>query len=123
MVIQQRIEKVEAELKNAMLTSDVDALAGLLSDDLVFTDHMGHISGKDADIEAHRSGRVHISTIELSEMHVTTWGTVAVVCVKAAIEGEFNGKNAHGCFRFTRVWDISTDDYCVKVAHSCYVNE
>jgi hypothetical protein len=39
-----------------MVDGDVESLAGLIHDDLIFVNHVGEILTKEADIAVHRSG-------------------------------------------------------------------
>ncbi len=50
-----------------MLTSDVSALDRLISDDLMFTDHLGRLLSKQADLKTHRSGTLKFHMLEPSE--------------------------------------------------------
>jgi hypothetical protein len=47
-----QIVEVENQLRTAMLGSDVTALDDLLAPDLIFTNHLGQLLGKDDDLAA-----------------------------------------------------------------------
>jgi Domain of unknown function (DUF4440) len=57
--LQMQIVEVEDRLRTAMLSSDVAALNELLAPDLIFTNHLGQLLGKDDDLAAYRSGGFH----------------------------------------------------------------
>ena len=117
-----QINEYEEMLKQAMLQSDISALDTLLADDLIFTNHLGHIMTKEDDIEAHKSNILKISEITLSEQKIRTYGAIAIVTVKAHIVGAFAGKKSENNFRFTRVWRNNPDKiWQVAVGHSCIV--
>ena len=117
------IEEYEQSLKLAMLQSDIVALDQLLSDGLVFTNHIGNIFTKESDIEAHKSKILEMKEITLSEQQIRTYGNVAVVTVKAYIVGSFEGTESSNSFRFTRVWEQALDNnWKVITAHSSIIS-
>lgn len=111
-------------LKDAMLNSDVTALSALLADDLIFTNHLGHIMTKSDDLEAHRSGFVCIDTIDVTEQAVTVFGDTAVVTNRTAITGIFGAVKADSVLRFTRIWHSQENDTLqLVVAQSTAITE
>ena len=112
----------EEELRQAMLDSDVDALDRLLSDDLVFTNHIGVKMNKQDDLNAHRLGMVDIDTIELSDMQVSrVVSDVGLVTVAAHMIGSFGGESFEDTLRFTRVWQKAENKWKLVTAHSSVV--
>jgi ketosteroid isomerase-like protein len=87
-----------------MRTSALNELEALLADDLVFTDHLGGLWGKQDDLTAHRSGVIHIRALSASQERILILDGAAVVSVRLEISGTFAGQEASGAFRFTRVW-------------------
>lgn len=100
----EQIRGLERRLSDAMRASAVEELDALLADDLVFTDHLGGLWGKDDDLAAHRSGAIHIDSLSASQERIHILGGAAVVNVLLEIAGTFGGRAASGTFRFTRVW-------------------
>jgi hypothetical protein len=98
------IISLEEELRQAMLSGNVDKLDKLISDSLVFTAPSGAVIGKQEDIESHRSGLMQFSRLEPSEQRVQNYGNFAVVAVKMAIDGTYNNEPVAGTFCYTRVW-------------------
>ena len=98
------IAAVEERLRRAMLASDVGTLEALISPDLLFTNHLGQVSGKEDDLELHRSGVLRFQTIEPSEMRMKAGGELAVVSVRTRLSGVFAGSPFEADLRFTRVW-------------------
>lgn len=119
------IQAAEATLKQAMIASDVRTLNHLLADDLIFTNHLGQLMTKQADLDAHRSGVVAIHRLELSDQHIKILGDVAVVTVAAHLTGTFAGNPFEETLRFTRVWQAKTPGHWqVIVGHAtAVVNE
>lgn len=119
-----QIQECENSLQNAMLNSDVKLLDELLSQDLVFTNHLGNVMTKQDDLGAHSSGVLSIEKIELTDQNIKINGDVGIVTVQAEILGSFAGERAENVFRFTRVWEKAADDsWKVTVGHSCIVSQ
>ncbi|WP_228557962.1 MULTISPECIES: nuclear transport factor 2 family protein [unclassified Myxococcus] len=108
----------EEALRRAMLSSDVAALDALLSDDLLFVSHTGHVLDKESDLESHRSGALRLTRVDFTDTHFRYLSAGAVVVVHAALSGEFQGARFEGNFRYTRVWQV-VDDAPQVVAAQC----
>ena len=118
------IQAAEDALKQAMLTSDVEALERLLADDLIFTNHLGQLMSKQADLEAHRSGAIAIESVELSDQNIREMNDGAIVTVAAHIVGQFAGSPFAETLRFTRVWQsVAPGQWQVIAAHSSRVGD
>ena len=119
---EQHIRHLERRLCNAMLGSDLDELDALLADDLVFTDHLGGLWGKQDDLDAHRSGMIKVKTVAASEERIRLLDGVAIVNVRLEISGTFGSAEASGAFRFTRVWMPGQNgQWQVVTAHSTLI--
>ena len=117
-----QILAAEDALSQAMLDSNVEQLNQLLADELIFTNHLGQCLGKQDDLQAHRSGLLHIARIETQERQVKLLQGAAMVLAKVAIFGNYAGEPADGTFRFTRVWQRKDNhDRQVVAAHSSLV--
>ncbi|MDV2079170.1 nuclear transport factor 2 family protein [Marinobacter xestospongiae] len=119
-VFVEQIQQAEAQLREAMLVSDVATLDQLLAPDLVFTNHMGQLLNKEADLAAHRSGALKISELDTSEQSVRRLADqAALVSVLVRLCGQYAGQPANGTFRFTRVWRCNDDGtWQVAAAHA-----
>jgi len=106
-VTEAEILEAEERLRTAMLRSDLEVLDELLAPELIFTNHFGHVLGKEDDLAAHRSGLLRVKELEPSERVVLLLGDVAVVSVRMLLVGTYDGNAANGDFRFTRVWALS----------------
>lgn len=107
--IEHQIIEAEEKLRLAMLHSDVKALDEMLSSKLMFTDHLGHLVGKEEDLAGHKSGALKLKSLSPSEQHILLTGDVAIVSVRMQLSGSYNGTPTNGIFRFTRVWSQSQD--------------
>ena len=100
----QTIENLEEKLRHAMLTSDVSTLDELIADDLVWTMHTGSVVNKQFDLDAHRSGILRFTRLDISDRQIHPYGDCVVVTLKAELEGTLNGQAFLEAYRFTRVW-------------------
>ena len=120
--VEAQIVNAEDRLRTAMLSSDVSALDELLAPDLIFTNHLGQLLGKEDDLAAHRSGMLKVKELTPSEQHVRPNGDVVIVSVRMQLSGMYDGNPASGDFRFTRVWALSPNKtWHVVAAHSSIV--
>lgn len=117
----KNIVELEERLRVAMLNSDVGELDSLISSELLFTNHLGHLISKDQDLEAHRNKVFQFESLALSEFEILSLNSAAVVSVKAEVKGFYNGQQANGDFRFTRVWSNKSGDWRVIAGHSCLI--
>ena len=115
------ILKLEEQLRLAMCYSDIAALDNLISELLIFTNHLGQVISKAEDLESHRNKIFEINTILLSNIKVLELGNSAVVTTQAEISGSYNGAPASGKFRFTRVWTNIEGSWKVASGHSSLV--
>lgn len=116
------IRELERRLGDAMRNSDLDELDALLADELVFTDHLGALWGKQDDLAAHRSGVINVRSVRASRERVRVLDGAAVVNVRLAIAGTFGGEEASGVFQFTRIWmPLREGRWQVVAAHSTLV--
>jgi ketosteroid isomerase-like protein len=118
----EQIQELEGRLRSAMLTSALDELDALLADDLLFTDRLGALWGKQDDLTAHRSGVIRIGALSASQERILVLEGAAIVSVLLEISGIFAGQEASGAFRFTRVWaQAASGQWQVFVAQSTLV--
>lgn len=114
----------ENRLKEAMLSSNIEELNALLSDNLIFTDHAGAIHSKNDDINSHKSGFISINSIECSDQKIHVFKNTAIASVIMAISGIFGGNPATGKFRFTRTWlQVDQDQWQLIAGHSTLLSQ
>lgn len=111
------IENLEEELRQAMLSSDVETLDKLIADSLAFTSPTGDVIDKQTDLNVHRSGIQKLYKLIPSEQKVYCYENVATVTVKMQIEGEYENNPISGKFCYTRVWAKFKDDWKVIAGH------
>ena len=111
------IAECEGRLRAAVLAADVAALDALLADVVVFVDQAGRVLTKAMDLETHRSGRLRVTRLEFSEPVSRDLGEAAVVVVRAAVAGTFDGAPFASEYRYTRVWHRRAAGWQVVAAH------
>ena len=102
--VTEQIIASEEKLRLAMLTSDVEVLDELLASELIFTNHLGQLIDKQADLDGHKSGILKLMSLKPSDRHILVKNNVAIVSVKMQLTGSYNDTPVSGNFRFTRVW-------------------
>lgn len=102
--IEQEVREAEEKLRLAMLANDVEALRGLLHDELTFTGPDGDIVYKDDDLDAHSKKRLKLSGLVLEGLEVKVAGPVAHTSVKAQLTGTYDGEKIDGPHKYTRSW-------------------
>ncbi|HEY5231259.1 MAG TPA: nuclear transport factor 2 family protein [Galbitalea sp.] len=99
------IVALEARMRAAQMTGDVDALDALIADELLFTGPDGQLGTKAQDLEAHRSGALRFRDHEPEELRVRRVGAnVIVSALRAVLTIEVSGSLVRGTYRYTRVW-------------------
>lgn len=115
--IDDEILACEEALRQAQLTSDVEALNHLISDELVFTSFDGSLATKDDDLSLHRSGRLRITRMEPVERRVLHLGVTSIVSVKMDAAAIVDGVPISGMLRYTRVWHQRAGKWQVVAGH------
>ena len=112
------IAALEAELREAQLTADVNRLDRLIDADLLFTGPDGELATKGDDLAAHRSGVVRMSSHEPEAMRIRWIGDdVAVVALRTRLAGEVAGQPFAGTWRYTRVWSRADGRWRIVAGH------
>jgi hypothetical protein len=102
---QARVIEYEEMLRSAMLFSNVELLEELLSDELIFVNHLGQWLSKEKDMDAHRSKSLNITGIEVLEQEIKLFHELAVTVTKVALNGSLaTGEAIGGEYCYTRVW-------------------
>lgn len=114
-----QIAALEIRLIEAMKTSNVAVLEALLADNLIFTNHNGHLITKQDDLETHRSGNLEIYSIDTSAQIIEVLDdNTAIVSVVKDLSSDYDGHISVGIFRFTRVWHKKDGQWQIVAAHS-----
>ncbi|GAC1365369.1 MAG: hypothetical protein NVSMB3_13940 [Acidobacteriaceae bacterium] len=101
------VELLEEQWRTAQLAGDVATMDKLLSDDYVGISMTGQVNTKAQQLSRIRSHAFVITRIDLGEMKVKLVGQVAIVTVRAFVEGTSEGVPMNGDFRYTRIYQHS----------------
>ena len=100
----QELEKLEVELREAMLRNDITTLDRLLADEVIFTDPQGSVIDKVEDLSVHQSGNLVVTSYETDELIVRVFGSTAITNLKVRLTGLFKGESFSGVYRYTRTY-------------------
>jgi ketosteroid isomerase-like protein len=122
--VRYQISLAEERLRLAMLASDCAVLDELISPELIFTNHLGQVCGKDDDLRLHETGVLRMHELQPSEMRVHAGAHLAVVSVRMKVAGTYAGSAFKEDLRYTRIWCRSTNgNWQVLSGHSCRIQE
>lgn len=82
----------------------------LLADDYTAITANGTLQTKQDWLASLRSGRVHITTLDVSDRKVRFYGDTAVVTSRAQVQGTGSAGEVFGNFRYTRVYIRNPQD-------------
>ena len=103
----REVEQLEERWRVAQLAGDLATMDSLLSDDYVGISMTGQVNTKAQQLSRIRSHAFVLTRIDLGEMKVKLIGQVAIVTVRASVEGTSDGTPMNGVFRYTRVYQHS----------------
>jgi hypothetical protein len=102
-VIRQILE-LERQSKDAAVHRDPDFSTRTLADDYLAITPLGQVITKADTVAARKSGQLRYDAIEISDMVVRVYGSMAVVTARADVRGKDLGEEFNGPYRFTRIW-------------------
>ncbi len=100
----QQIEQLEDEWRAAQMTGDVATMDRLLSDDYIGISMSGQVNTKAQQLARIRSHALTVSRLDIEDRKIKLLGQVAVVTVRASVQGVNEGTPLNGNFRYTRVY-------------------
>lgn len=100
----REIDQLEDQWRAAVLQGDTRAMNSLLADDYMAITAYGTVQTRDEALANLRSGRWHITSLELSDRKVRFYGRTALVTSLAEIEGTTPEGPVSGSYRYTRVY-------------------
>jgi ketosteroid isomerase-like protein len=102
--VRHEIDQLEGTWRDAVLKGNTAALDSLLADDYMAITPSGTLQTKQEALDSLRSGRLHFTSLEISDRKVRFYGATALVTSVAAIEGTTAEGPLSGSFRYTRVY-------------------
>ena len=119
MSMEKEILALEDRRYAAMTTNDLDALAAMFHDDLVYTHSSAVVDDKASYLEALRSGKTRYKSAKRFEERVRFAGDTALVTGRAEMEAEINGNPKSLRLRFLNVWMKTPAGWKFLAWHSC----
>ena len=98
------IDQLEETWREAILKSNTTVMDGLLADDYMAITASGMLQTKEQALTSLRAGRMHFTTLDISDRKVRFYGTTALVTSLAEVQGTTNDGEVSGSYRYTRVY-------------------
>ena len=98
------IDQLEDEWRTAALGGDVKTMDSLLADDYMAITAAGTLQSRDETLANLRSGRVHFTSLTITDRKVRFYGTTAVVTSLATIQATTPEGQVAGDYRYTHVY-------------------
>ena len=87
-----------------MLKGNTAVMSNLLADDYMAITASGTLQTKEQAIDSIRSGRMHFTTLDISDRKVRFYGSTALVTSVADVQGTTGDGDVSGSYRYTRVY-------------------
>ena len=108
----RQVEVLEAEWRQAQLSGALDTLDRLLADDFVGISMSGQVNTKAQVLSRMRNHTLVVSRMDMAEQKVKVVGEIAIVTVRATVQGTNKGTPVNGEFRYTRIYHrLPTGDW------------
>lgn len=101
----KEIEGLESQWRDALLSGNVATIDHMLADDYLGIGANGTLETKADVLARRRSGRVRITSMDLSDVKIRIYGDTAVVTSKVELTGKDGDRDISGHYRYTRVYN------------------
>lgn len=101
---ERRLFEADDERCRAMLANDLEALAGVIADDVVYTHSSAVVDNKEQYLDALREGRTRYLALRRQSAHVRLYGQVAVMHGHVIMRIEVQGRQKDLDNLFQSVW-------------------
>lgn len=116
--MKEQIQQLEEQLNAALVGAKLDVLETLVSDNFIFTDHMGVVHSKAEELALHASKYVDVQSIVSSGKQIIVTGQTAVVSDQVDMQGEYDSIQSSSVFKSTRVWgQVDSDNWQLLAIH------
>jgi ketosteroid isomerase-like protein len=102
--VRHEIDHLEDAWRDAVLKHDASEMEGLLADDYMGISAKGTLLTKEQTIANIRAGRVHLTSLEVSDHKVRFYGKTAVVTSLVEVQGANADGDVSGSLRYTHVY-------------------
>jgi ketosteroid isomerase-like protein len=99
-----QIDQLEETWRQAILNGNTTVMSNLLADDYMAITASGTLQTKDQALESLQSGRLHFTSLEVSDRKVRFYGNTALVTSVADVQGTTGDGEVSGSYRYTRVY-------------------
>jgi len=103
----ERVREIDRARFRAMVENDLEQLAALLADDLVYVHTSGEVESKAELLQRLRSGSLRYRSIEPTDVRVRTYGNTAVVTGRSKMAATVGGSDREFEILYTAVYAAS----------------
>lgn len=100
----RQIALLEREWRTAQLAGDLRTMDRMLADDFVGINMAGEVNTKAQLLTRARNRVLVLSQFDLRDIKIKVLDRVAVVTVRASVQGTNGGRPVSGMFRYTRIY-------------------
>jgi ketosteroid isomerase-like protein len=100
----RQIDQLEDLWREAVMKSNTAEMEKLLADDYMAITASGTLQTKQQALANLRAGRMHFTTLDISDRKVRFYGSTALVTSVADVEGSTGDGELSGSYRYTRVY-------------------
>jgi hypothetical protein len=111
------LKAADRRLQAAQLAANVDTLAELIDDRLVFVGPDAQLHSKEDDLELHRSGNQRLTEVTEVELSAVVAGETGVTFFRGWLAGRFHGEEFTAHVRYTRTWIRTPAGWRLLAAH------
>ena len=112
-----RLASQEQRIGRAIAEGNVSVVEDLSAAEFVGTTPEGVVLTKQEVISSLFSPAYDIESFENTDIDVRVYGNAAVVVARGIVRGRYNGQDASGEFRYTRVWAQREERWYAVAAH------
>lgn len=98
------IDRLEDAWRYAMMTSNTKAMDALLAGDYMAITPAGTLQSREEALENLKVGKIHFTTLDVSDRKVRFYGSTAVVTSQASIQATTPDGEVSGNYWYTRVY-------------------
>ena len=102
--VKRQIEKLESQWRTAQLAGDIPTMDHMLSDDYVGITMTGQVTTKAQQMTRLRTRTLVLTRLDTQDVKIKLVGQVAIVTVKARVEGMSDVRRIDGDYRYTRIY-------------------
>ncbi len=102
--VKRQIERLEDQWRTAQLSGDIPTMDHMLSEDYVGITMTGQVTTKTQQLSRLRNRVFVLTRLDTQDTKIKLLGQVAIVTVKARVEGVTELKRIDGDFRYTRIY-------------------